>query len=224
MIKYQKMKKQIARTIEIFKATKLKTLIPKIRSSKFKNKNYSIIALKGFPGVWHHQDLLDWANENKLDLSIIDFGLQVRTVNYYSKKLKKIINKNFKNKKVILLGFSMGGLIATKFAQKNNWENIEKIITFASPFKGSPVAKDYYLLPSAIDMTPGSHLLKNIYKRVPKNKVICITAKKDELVDNKKNFLPGSRHIILPIENHANAQVVKNIKNVLDKELLKYKV
>ncbi len=218
------MKKQIARTVEILRATKLKTLIPKIRSSRFKNNKYSILALKGFPGVWHHQDLLDWANENKLDLSIIDFGLQLRTINFYDKKLEKIIRKNFKNKKIILLGFSMGGLIAIKYAKDNNWENIEKIITFASPFKGSPTAKDYSFLPGAVDMAPKSKLLKELYKRVPKNKVICLTAKKDELVDNTKNFLPGSKHIILSVEGHANAQVVKNIKNVLDKELLKYKV
>jgi hypothetical protein len=213
---------QKSKAMEVLSAARLKTLIPKIRKNKFKNKNYEIIILKGFPGIWHHDDLIDWANENKIGINIIDFGLQIMSINFYTNKLKKIINKNYNSKKLILLGFSMGGLIAVNYAIDNDWKNIEKIITFATPFKGSGLAKGYKFLPGAKDMIPESDLLKKLSDKAPANKVICISSAKDELVINSGTFLPGSEHITLPVYTHADAQVVKNIKDVLSEKLLKY--
>src|SRR5579859_50344 len=104
------------------------TLIPKIQSTSHVNKNYKIIVLKGFPGLWKHSNLHKWFEKNKLDTSIIHFGLQIRKIEHYVNKVEELVNKNHSNQKIILLGFSMGGLIAVQFAQKNNWRNIEKII------------------------------------------------------------------------------------------------
>ena len=185
---------------------------------------YKIIIIKGFPGLWRHENLLEWLKENKLDASIIKFGLQIRKIDFYSNKLEKIINKNYKDRKIILLGFSMGGLIAVKFAQNNNWKNVEKIITFATPFKGTPKAVSYKLLGATRDMSPNSKLLKEISNsKIPTNKLICVSGQSDDLVDNLGTFLPGSKHIILEVDGHTNAQLLKNIKPVLEKELLKYK-
>src|SRR5260221_108966 len=138
------------------------TLIPKVRHTKHTNKNYKIIILKGFPGLWTHSNLFKWLEKNKLDSCIIHYGLQIRKIDYYAKKLEKFVNKNYPNRKIILLGFSMGGIIRVRFAQNSNWKNIEKIITFATPFKGSTKAAKYKILPAANDMSPNSKILKEI--------------------------------------------------------------
>lgn len=199
-------------------------LIPKIRSTKHKNKIYKIIIIKGFPGLWGHNNLLDWMDSEKFDVSIIDFGLQIRNINFYTNKLAKIVTKNYDDKKIILIGFSMGGLIATRFAQDNNWKNVEKVLTFATPFKGSTKAEKHKYIPAAFDMSPNSMLLSEIYKKkVPKNKMVTVSGLTDDLVNVKGTSLPNSKHITLKVHGHRNAQVFKNIKSVLQKELVKYK-
>ncbi len=200
------------------------TLIPKLHDTKHINKDFKIIVLKGFPGLWTHTNLFKWLKENKLDARIFHFGLQTRKVDFYVNHLEKEIAKTHGNKKIILLGFSMGGLIAVQYAKNHNWKNIEKIITFATPFKGSKKASVYKFFGATYDMSPNSSFLKDIQKmKVPDNKLICVSGKTDDLVDNSGTFLQGSRHVILNVDGHTNAQLLKNIKPVLEQELLKYK-
>jgi pimeloyl-ACP methyl ester carboxylesterase len=49
------------------------------------------------------------------------------------------ISKETQCNKFILIGHSMGGLMAAKYAAHNN--NISKVITVASPWRGAPLAK-----------------------------------------------------------------------------------
>ncbi len=139
----------------------------------------------GIPGIFGGSTLLPLAKylkEKKQTGVVLDLGFELGKVESYVEKLKAELDK-LNSKKITLIGYSMGGLIAVLYANKYGWNQIEKIITIATPFKGAPICNYLPFIPAAKDTQPNSNLLKKVSKiNIPKHKLICCYFKNDELV------------------------------------------
>ncbi|HSX14065.1 MAG TPA: alpha/beta fold hydrolase [Chlamydiales bacterium] len=114
-------------------------------------------------------------------------------------KMATLIEKETLNKNLILVGYSMGGLVsayyATKLAPKNK---VQKIISISSPFAGTQVAK-IAIGTNANQMRIGSMFLTKINDEINNSKIplFTIASKTDEIVipyssallENSKQFI-----------------------------------
>jgi pimeloyl-ACP methyl ester carboxylesterase len=92
--------------------------------------------------------------------------------NYYAPFVADEINKilkSFKNKEVILVCHSKGGLVgsyyATELAQKHG-VTVKKVITMGTPYGGSTVADEFGVGQDAEEMRAGSAFTINLKKSV----------------------------------------------------------
>ena len=117
---------------------------------------------------------------------------------------------------LIIVGYSKGGLIgAYTLAKSEMKDNIKAMITIATPFSGSDMAK---LLPGRIfrDLDPRNTLLQELYSNEEiKSKIISIMSFYDTHVwSDKKSYLDGARENI-------EVQVAGHSKVVFDDEVNK---
>lgn len=112
----------------------------------------------------------------------INLGHPFRSIRHYAAKVQlKIadIVRETGRKDLILVGHSMGGLVCSLAALPGM-----KVITIGSPLKGAPLAR-IGIGPNAREMEPGSHLLKEIEKKITSSPEISfyhIATKSDQLV------------------------------------------
>lgn len=95
------------------------------------------------------------------DVPIEQFNQKVRTY-------VKFVQKKHNNKKVILIGHSMGGLLAHQYILKEGDSDIHSIVTIASPLNGSPLLLNRFILKSMNSarhhqMRPGSDYLIGLH-------------------------------------------------------------
>lgn len=115
-----------------------------------------------------------------------------KNIPYYAEQLRDKVDdilKNTTHTKVILIGHSMGGLLARyyiNFFQGINY--VEKLITLGTPHKGTQLWSFSYS-PCGIDMRPGSNFLKSL-KEVPNNiQILSIYSSFDEIVIPYQNSI-----------------------------------
>ncbi len=180
-----------------------------------------VVAIPGFGGKWEGKR---WHNLTKdLDIHAIftSFGNHYERIEKYADELNKLIEEK-KLKNITLIGYSMGGIIAIRYAQKYGWEKVDLIITIASPFNGSPFAKlTKKIFASCIDLSPKSELLNNLRKNdIPKNKLVCLYGKWDEFV-GKNAKLPNHKALELPFGGHLNIPLqIKSLQPILKKYII----
>ncbi len=133
------------------------------------------------------------------------FGLQMEDLHIYPKQLAKYIeDKKIKNP--VIVGISTGGLVSIEYAQKiDEWKTIKKLVTVATPFKGSYAAYLSILSTSVKQLRPNSSYMKYIDESVEAHpeKVVNIVAKADQLVYRNSSTLPGIKTIIIPVIGHV---------------------
>ena len=183
-------------------------------------KGRVVIGIHGIFGGWTRQGLYKYLTEHNLKGLLFDFGWQTGKINKYVEKLALEIEKR-NIKQPILVGYSMGGLIAVRYAQKHGWDKVEKMITIAAPFRGSKLAQLIKWLPAGKDMFPESDFLKELRKtNPPKGKLVCIVGKWDQFV-NKEDLLPGCEKFSIPLGGHTTLQRYSdNLIPAFDKYLL----
>lgn len=199
------------------KAIDFRMLKPGVRYS-LGNKP-QVIVIKGFPGLWRHDDLLKYFKEKNISACILDFGLQVKSIRSYTKKLDSFVKENEIINPVIV-GFSMGGIIAVDYANKSSWKNIDKVVSIATPFKGVRAMKYAPFLPLAKDLKHNSKLIKQLSEIVPpKDKLVCIYGSWDQYFDVEKDegTIKGATSYKLDVMGHRNAHMVKHLSTTLDK-------
>jgi esterase/lipase len=92
-----------------------------------------------------------------------------------SDKVDKIINDGVDE--LVIVGYSMGGLVAAQYAEYYNTQNIIKYVyTVATPWHGVPLLNYVYGLPIInkkrhYEMLPDSNFLKNLRKKIKYTKI-----------------------------------------------------
>jgi len=105
------------------------------------------------------------------NFEVIDFVYDTsgRTkIEVLAKRLKKFIDKIHleKEEKINIIAFSMGGLIASYYSKFIDNKKISKLITVATPFRGSHWATRFFSKRNAIkQMRPRSFFLKRLNKK-----------------------------------------------------------
>jgi triacylglycerol lipase len=201
---------------------------------KWKNKEYKkfcpILLIQGYMHnsyVWmyHGKNLkkngfgpIYTINFTKALSSIEQHALEVQ------KKVEEILEEN-KTKNLILIGHSMGGLIASYYALNLEKENhITDVISIASPYEGSAFAK-IAIGKCGEEMKKNSDFIEELRKKIEKEENInfyFISSKTDQLVR------PESALIGIKTENqyvindlgHATLLFSKKVNNQICRWIL----
>ncbi|MGE5041596.1 MAG: esterase/lipase family protein [Candidatus Levyibacteriota bacterium] len=134
-----------------------------------------------------------------------NLGLQMEDLHIYPKILSNYL-KEKQIKEPVLVGISTGGLVSIEYAQKiDGWKTVKKLITIATPFKGSYAAYLSVLSKSVKQLRPNSAYMRYIDESVEAHpqKVVHLVAKADQLVYRTSSTLPGIKTIIIPVIGHV---------------------
>lgn len=107
------------------------------------------------------------------------------------------------NKRVTLVGHSMGGLVARAYLDRHGDEGrVERLITIATPHAGSLLARTG-IGRNARQMEPGSTWLKALWSKRPKVPVVSLRNSHDNFVmpQDSQRF-PGAQDVELPGIGH----------------------
>lgn len=152
---------------------------------EFDGKGKPIIAVQGVWGVWRKNGLRRFMEENKLKGVLVNMGLLEKGIDSYVELLREEVEKC---PNPIIIGFSAGGLVALRYAEKYGWDGFDKLITVATPFNGTRYA--YLAIPfgqTYTDLLPTSKLLREVKSIIPpKNKVFSFFAESDRHSDHKE--------------------------------------
>lgn len=137
-------------------------------------------------------------NETGVSLKCINLNSYFSSIDDYTIELKDQIQKiqaQAGMKKIILVGHSMGGLVALNYALNNpdGIKSVEKVFTISSPSKGT-VAAYIGVGECAKEMRPGSKLVNRLNldsKNNPNCRITQIGLKHDLIVPLETAFLDG---------------------------------
>lgn len=123
--------------------------------------------------------------------------------------LRKFINKQ-KIKKCILVGISMGAVTSYVYAQRfGGWKKVQKLVCMGAPFKGTPWAFSFSFLKNGRQTLPQSSFVEQLQReklQYPK-RMICVTAKTDELVPRWSSTVSQARQKEVPVVGHNNLHI-----------------
>ncbi|RMF95578.1 MAG: alpha/beta hydrolase [Candidatus Schekmanbacteria bacterium] len=145
--------------------------------------------------------------------SIIDFSQKL------SEKIKKLKKEGYNS--FILIGHSMGGLVALYYALSRKDLDIKKVITIGTPHKGTLFAK-IALGKCGREMVPESGFLKeldSLRKEMPDLKIICFWSKLDNMIipsgnavaENSESYSLNYSGHITPVYSKAFAKRIVEI-------------
>lgn len=189
------------------------------------------------PGLGAHPKHLSWlksqlefhgfhvhlAREMKpiglLDLKL-SFGVK-RLIVLYKKDLERLKEEHPKIEKIIIIGHSLGGLIALSLLLWQK-EKINHIITLGSPIangvKGAEIFKKFFK--TANDISLSSSIFPKIRRRVKNfglySKITNIVGNKDIFISKREGILPLSNYFIV---NDGHISLIRS-KQTLEKILL----
>jgi hypothetical protein len=201
---------------ETFKLTRDILLNNALKEYSFEGVNGPVIGIHG-AGLsgWTKGGLRAFMLENNVKGFLMYNGILTRGVDSYlpflDEKVKKYPNAT-------LVGFSSGGFIALRYAQKYGWNQINNIVTIATPFNGNPVKFDKFgqILKETTEESP---LLKEIVDfHPPEGRVTSIFAREDILTPSPESLNLNWKILITDAMSHEGVQ---NNKKYFEKELVK---
>ena len=149
------------------------------REKKFLGNGRPVIGVPGWEAVWMPDGLGKFIKSRGLPGELTFFDFQREHVDSYVDRLGKIIG-NYE--KPLVVGFSLGGIIAARYAQQRDWMGVDKIVTIGSPFAGVKwFGRCKFLGGACEDMRPGSGFFDSLrqMKVSPGKKLIGIYSKND---------------------------------------------
>jgi hypothetical protein len=150
-----------------------------------------------------------WVNylENKgFNTHIINFPLYQTSFENSAHQLKEYIEKN-NLKNITLVGISCGGIVCLYYLEKlNGWDNIKNCIFIGSPLHGTPLARALTYWKAGRELVSNSNFFRNLHKEPIQHpeKLVCLSAKYDEMVPAWSSTLDGVKQHIIPTIGHNN--------------------
>lgn len=183
------------------------------------NGNFGpVIGIHGVYGGWMPDGIRSFMKQNDVSGTLVSWGSLTNSLENYLPKIDAEVNKY---KYPILLGYSMGGIVALLYLNRYKaWDKIKKIITIASPLAGlNPRLR--YVGKSLEEMSPKNSILKEVLNtRPPKDKVLSLFAHKDKFTPDPEVIKLNWPSVILPAESHGDIQNHhKWIDEILKKDL-----
>lgn len=183
---------------------------------EFDEKNRPVVALHGLGGGWAKKGFREYMTVNDVGGILTYFGEMTNGLDKYVDRLNNYLEK-YSNP--VIVGFSAGGIIALKYAEKYGWNKFKKIITVATPLFGSPPASKLTFLGETFkELSVGSLYLNRVRDiKPPKGKVLSVFAEKD-LKAPFKNIDSLNWPIIITKaqshgEIHSNWKIIEPIIN-----------
>ena len=186
--------------------------VPIHKVKKSKDRDIPIVFVEQwFSQNIYHYFMKRYLEEKGFRVYMFNKSLFIGGIDDGAIALEKFIVQH-KIEKAILLGISIGGVTALRYAQIFGFTKIEKIITLGSPFQGTPWIIPLFFLKAGRDLLPGSSFVKKINREKIEepDKILCINAKYDELVPDESSKLPGVREITLDIVGHNYLHILAN--------------
>lgn len=178
-----------------------------------------IVALHGVGGGWTKKGLREYMETNDVKGTLNYFGGIEDGLDKHIETTRQLIESN---PNALVLGFSAGGIIALRYAEKYGWDKFRKIITIASPLFGSPPAG---LLKSRgetyVQLSPNSDYLDEVIKiGPPKDKVLSVFSEVDLKAPFKKVKTLNWPVIVVDSKSHGQIHSdIKILENIINKEL-----
>jgi predicted alpha/beta hydrolase family esterase len=192
---------------------------------KAKNKSDPlIICLMGYlhnsSGAYKIKSLIE--NKTGYEVKCLNPKSYFDSIDQHTKNLNDEIKKILQGtdvKKIILIGHSMGGLVALNYALQNQEKKslIKDVITIASPFQGTKIAHMGFGK-CAKDMYPDSLCLQSINesaKNNPNFRILQIGLKHDLIVPYQSAFLQD-----ISIENTRTIENVGHVEVLMSEEMI----
>ena len=179
-----------------------------IKRREYQGKVGPVIGVWGWMGRssgWIHGQLRDYFISSDVRGVLTDFGLETKNIDSYLPHLNDEVKK-FPNS--VIVGTSLGGLIALRYVQKYGWKNVRKVVTIVAPFNGVWMCKWIKFLGDVYtDLAPGSKFLNDLKKfKFPRGKVVQILAKWDEFVGDPEEINEPGKKYVIPVVGHNRLQ------------------
>eukprot|EP00210_Caulerpa_lentillifera_P001484 g1424.t1 len=164
-----------------------------------------------------------------LHLDVRSFTVQL------AEKVERVL-KETKSEKLILVGHSMGGLVARAFIKWNGGEtNVAKLVTLQTPHKGTKIGRCFlaklFYGDCVDDMLPGSEFLRDLGAieesngsgKIPVVSVfshhdLIITPQSSSYIEgpNVKNYsFFGIGHLTMPFTKHIQNLILRELENAI---------
>ncbi len=165
--------------------------------------NGPVIGIHGVLAGWPVNGARQFMVSNKIKGVLMYLGPFLNNIDSYLPKIVSEI-KNYPNP--TLVGFSNGGFLAIRYAQKFGWNKIKNIITVATPFNGN--SKKYQFIGDSIRETlEGSTFINKIRLfNSPENKIVSIFAKEDKHTSHPELLKLNWPVIITNAQSHGEIQ------------------
>ncbi|MEK9200911.1 MAG: hypothetical protein AAB909_02985 [Patescibacteria group bacterium] len=157
-----------------------------------------IVGINGWLGGWAgwlDEGLISYAKENNLGGVLLGLGLQIQRVDSYLERVHEAVGQY---PGAILVGISMGGLIAVRYVEKYGFDNVRTVLTVASPYNGISFLRAWPWSDGAFrDLAPNSSVLRSIQRVKRVDKIVCIQGRYDEFAGIACDInLPGRKVVI----------------------------
>lgn len=137
--------------------------------------------------------------EYLLDRSIDDYAHELESRVRY-------VRAKYDNKRVILFGHSMGGLVPCAYKNQNE---VAGIVTFCSPLRGTPRLENWLVQKVLTttrhrEMTPGSALLARISENVRNQAIFSVGSENDWQVPADYSRFENQNHVYINSSGHLS--------------------
>jgi triacylglycerol lipase len=149
---------------------------------------------------------LKWKIRNLGPIYTVDLKSPFNSIENHAKQLEKIVKRieeETKRKELIIVGYSMGGLVGAYYAMHfARQEKIQKVITISTPFEGTQLAR-IAIGKNGRQMAVGSSFVRKLKQEISQSKVpfFTIASKTDEIV------IPYTSALL----NHSRSYVFENL-------------